>query len=701
MFKLSLDNGKLNLMYGERVIMGNIALEFNRYRLSKCEISSISLSGDTATFHLEDKENEKLGFDAALSAENINGTAVLYINAVLTHDHTLVRSTFEGDNSAVISFDSYEAPVMANYQYSPWWTAPCFADKTGDIHDNTLSALCDLGGEYAHFYPLCDGNFRTCLKGEGERVSLCASIRCTGYSHISGAVMAVGVGEDPYKTVRYNMANAFESVAYQIPLKEGRRDIDALSLLGWCTYDAFYREVTHDKIIEKLKEFKEKNIPIRLLLIDSGWFIHNGDGTKGNGAIDLHANPEKFPKGLKGLIEEAKRDYGIEKVGIWHGLSVIWQGIEKGSTAYNELKDCLVELDSGFCYPAFEREKAYKFYSFWHSYLAGEGIDFIKVDLQGEMPKMAENILDVNSAMKNIHAGFEQSAAEHFSSRVINCMGMGQENVQSRAFSGVARNSNDFFPEKENGFGDHFLENAYNSVYHGNIYYCDFDMWWTQHESAHQSALLRAVSGGPVYVSDKIGCTSPEELMRLSDKNGRLYRCDNNGCVCRDNLFSNPTQDGSIAKMFNMSGSAGIVAAFNIDSEGKTVSGSVSPRDVEGLKGDKFLCCLQCSGKTAILEKGDEIALNLDKNQGELVIFAPIESGFALLGLKDKYVSPATVTKREGEYILREGGQLVFMSDKPVTSVTANGAAVEFTADKNIYTAYIPDCEGEIAVKIN
>ncbi len=701
MLKLSLENEKINVVLGDRVIMGNIAVTLNRYKLSKCEMKPVCIEGDRVLLHFEDEENEKLSFDAALTGKNVNGSLILSIDATLTHDHTLVRSTFEGDASAVVSFDSYAAPVMANYQYSPWWTAPDFADSTGKIHEKTLSALVNFGGEYLHFYPMCDGNFRTHIDGEGEKCLLKVSVRCHGYSHISGVIMAVGVGEDAYKTVQDNMRNAFSSVSYQIPLKDGRHDIEALSLLGWCTYDAFYREVTHDKIIEKLKEFKSKNIPIRMLLIDSGWFIHNGDGTKGNSAVDLRANPEKFPKGLKGLIEEVKRDYGIEKVGIWHGLSFIWQGIEKGSYAYEVLKGNLVELDSGFCYPAFEYDKAFNCYNYWHSYLKAEGIDFIKVDLQGEMPKMAENICDINTAMKNIHAAFEDSARLSFGSRVINCMGMGQENVQSRKYSGVARNSNDFFPEKENGFAAHFLENAYNSVYHGNIYYCDFDMWWTQHESAHQSAMLRAVSGGPVYVSDKIGFTSPEELLKLSDKNGRLYRCDNNGCVCRDNLFSNPSTDGSIAKMFNKSGEAGLVAAFNIALDGSRVCGKLSPVDVEGLDGERFLCYLHEADKLSIIEAGDEIPLELSKNECELCVFVPVRSGFAMLGLTDKYVSPATVCEKNGEYILREGGRLAFYSEMPATKITANGRDVEFFVKDGVYTALIPDCEGKIAVKIN
>ncbi len=698
MLSLQFNSNKATVLLNGKPLFDQLTIEIN-YR-----------TGKQATLIPTAEKDGKIIFSAengdalCLYGVKINSALVLKIEGALKHNHTLEPTAFAEKDSFSLRFNSAAAKgIMVNYQHSPWWTRPGFANKVEDVPSKTISMLMDMGGEvYLHAYPMCDDIYKTHLVGEGDSARLVATVGCDGHSAIDGVLMAVGVGDDPYKTVHDTMAAGFSAVKEPIPLKEERKDIEALGLLGWCTYDAFYREVTHDKIIEKLKELKAKNIPVKMLLIDSGWFVHNGDGTKGNGIVDLRANPEKFPKGLKGLIEEAKSDYGIEKVGIWHGLPVMWQGIEKGSYAWQQTRDFLVELNSGFCFPSLEREKAFGFYNYWHTYLKREGIDFIKVDLQGEVSMYSHGIKNVNTALKNVHAGFEASAALHFGGDVINCMGMPQENVQSRPLTGVARNSDDFFPNKENGFCEHFLQNGYNSVYHGQIYFCDFDMWWTKHESAHQSALLRAVSGGPVYVSDKIGETIPNELLRLCDNEGRLYRCDRNGTICRDNLFSDPSADGSLGKMFNMSGSAGLVAAFNIDAEGKTVSGSVKAADVEGIDGDEFLCYLSNGNSFKLVKRNESIPLTLNKNEGELAVFAPVEDGFCVLGIVDKYVCPATVIYSEPRFaLITQGGPFAFYSKDGVSSVTADGAEVPFKAvGDGIYVAEIPEAEGDISVEI-
>ena len=53
-------------------------------------------------------------------------------------------------------------------------------------------------------------------------------------------------------------------------------------------------------------------------------------------------------------------------------------------------------------------------------------------------------------------------------------LGMAMENILSRPTSAISRNSDDFMPNKENGFVEHLLQNAYNSVYHDELYYCDW-----------------------------------------------------------------------------------------------------------------------------------------------------------------------------------------------------------------------------------
>ncbi len=698
MLSLVFESGKAYITNGEVKLIDNITLEINYFSGKKAMLTP------TESVEGELRFCSSNGADSLyLSLKSIGSEAVLRVRGGLGHYAGCVPTTFAQNNSVIMRFDSIKAEgVMANYQYSEWWTRPSFGQSSGELCDRTLSALFKLGDSYAHFYPLCDDVYRTCLVGEGETTVLSASIRCGGHDKINGALMSIAVGDDPYKTVQSAVKFGLNSTQNPVPTKEDRRDIDALDLLGWCTYDAFYSDVTHDKIITKLKEFKEKNLPVKMMIIDAGWFGYSQDENGGKIVTDLKADPVKFPQGLKALVDEAKADYGIEKIGIWHAISGTWHGIKKGSPAYEQTKDYLLELSSFHCYPSLERDKAFGFFDCWHSYLKGEGIDFIKTDFQGMTPMYASGIKNVNCALKDLHAGFEASASLHFDGNVINCMGMAQEVVQSRPKTGVSRNSDDFFPKKELGFSEHFLQNAYNAIYHGVIYHCDFDMWWTEHWSSHQNALLRAVSGGPIYTSDPIGQTNPTELMRLSDKNGFIYECDRVGTVCRDNLFSDPSKDETLAKMFNLCRDSAVVAAFNIDLEGRPVSGCVKPTDAEGVVGERFLSYLWGKDLLTVVEKDEGINLTLNKDDGDIAIFTPIIDGFALLGILDKYITSDTILVKEDNFIiLREGGRLAFYSDTSVKSVTADGVEVSFThLGDGIYTADIPLSDDEICVVI-
>ena len=62
-------------------------------------------------------------------------------------------------------------------------------------------------------------------------------------------------------------------------------------------------------------------------------------------------------------------------------------------------------------------------------------------------------------------------------------------------------------------------------------------MWWTNNDSTADSAALRAISGGPVYVSDKIGDTNAEWLKKMIDKNGDLRLYDGVAVPTIDCLF--------------------------------------------------------------------------------------------------------------------------------------------------------------------
>ena len=121
-------------------------------------------------------------------------------------------------------------------------------------------------------------------------------------------------------------------------------------------------------------------------------------------------------------------------------------------------------------------------------------------------------------------------------------MGMCNLNVNFKPYSAVMRMSDDFFPDKEDSFREHILQNIYTSVFLSELFYCDFDMWWSKHISAKQNMILRMISGGPIYISDKIGESDIENIKNLLDKSGKQLQCDSVPRICETDLFHNPCE---------------------------------------------------------------------------------------------------------------------------------------------------------------
>ena len=72
--------------------------------------------------------------------------------------------------------------------------------------------------------------------------------------------------------------------------------------LGWCSWDAFYREITEEKVRQKARELVEKKIPVRWMLMDDGWL-----STKGELLCDFAPEPAKFPNGFGKMIPVSNR----------------------------------------------------------------------------------------------------------------------------------------------------------------------------------------------------------------------------------------------------------------------------------------------------------------------------------------------------------------------------------------------------------
>lgn len=282
-----------------------------------------------------------------------------------------------------------------------------------------------------------------------------------------------------------------------------------------------------------------------------------------------------------------------------------------------------------------------------------------------------KNLDPVGSVARQFHNGMEASVGQHFDNRMINCMGMASEDMWNRSVSPISRCSDDFQPENREWFSKHIVQCSFNCLVQGQFYYCDWDMWWTDDAQAIKNSVIRAVSGGPIYVSDEYERSRRDVLVPLILEDGKILRCDRPGMPSKDSLTEDPTVSGKVFKIQNVCSSSGVIAAFNLDAENGSVKGRISPKDIEGLKGDSFVVYEHFSGDYRILkaDEGFEITLK-SSDEFKLYIVVPIENGFAAIGRTDKFISPKTIECVCGESIkLVENGPYAYVKDNKLIKV--------------------------------
>lgn len=101
--------------------------------------------------------------------------------------------------------------------------------------------------------------------------------------------------------------------------------------------------------------------------------------------------------------------------------------------------------------------------------------------------------------------------------------------------------------------GCHMVYCAYNSLWMGQFIHPDWDMFQSSHPSAEFHAASRAISGGPIYISDKVGQHNFELLKTFALPDGTILRCENYALPTRDLLFEDPLKDGkTMLKIWNL-----------------------------------------------------------------------------------------------------------------------------------------------------
>ncbi|XP_040988012.1 probable galactinol--sucrose galactosyltransferase 1 [Juglans microcarpa x Juglans regia] len=560
-------------------------------------------------------------------------------------------------------------------------------DGSSTIDDGSKGGM-DQSALYTVFLPILEGDFRAVLQGnEHDELEICLESGDPTVEDFEGShLVFVTAGPDPFDVIT-NAVKTVEKHLQTFCHRERKKMPDMLNWFGWCTWDAFYTDVTSEGVKQGLDSLEKGGIPLKFVIIDDGWQSVGMDPMGIESKADNSANfanrlthikeNHKFQKdgkeghrvedpalGLRHIVDEIKDKHALKYVYVWHAITGYWGGVKPGVTdmehyesklAYpvsspgvqsNESCDCLQSITRnglGLVNP----EKVFNFYNELHSYLASAGIDGVKVDVQNILETLGAGHGGRVKLARNYHQALEASISRNFSDNgIISCMSHNTDGLYSAKRTAVIRASDDFWPRDPASHTIHIASVAYNTIFLGEFMQPDWDMFHSLHPMAEYHAAARAVGGCAIYVSDKPGHHDFNLLKKLVLPDGSILRAKLPGRPTRDCLFSDPARDGkSLLKIWNLNEFSGVVGVFNCQGAGwcrvgkknlihnehpDTITGVIRAKDVEFLPrvADDRWCgdtvmFSHLGGETVYLPKDAAIPITLKSREYEVFTVVP------------------------------------------------------------------------------
>lgn len=577
-------------------------------------------------------KNKSINFDIV----NINGGIAVYVS---------------GKDELIYSMNIPDtAEYLAIENHSPFWCRPFWGSSLSELPERVQALLVKRGDTYTYYLPVCDSVFKTLIRGGEHGMEFYTYSNCDTVTKCDHQLAFVCLeGKEPLALMKEGARAVCELLGNGLKLREEKSVPEVFNYLGWCSWDSMQIRVNHEGLLEKAREFKEKNVPVHFAIIDDMWADVPAlneipkDADFGSMVHAMHASkmrsfagdPKRFPKGMAAAIADLKKE-GIPTVGIWFPTTGYWAGLDPNESEAEQQKENTVTLPNGQIIVAPDEEKANRYFDDLCTRVKLWGADFVKIDNQG-FHQRYENVSPIGQSARAIQKGIDTAADKYFDGALINCMGMPSECMFNRT-STVSRCSDDFIPESREWFAKNILQCAYSGLLQGQLYVNDWDMWWTDDEQAVKNSLCRAISGGPIYVSDKIGRTNPEILKPLCLEDGRIIRPDESATPTADCLMQNPTTTNKIFKLRNRFGNKGVCAVFNINAENRPVSGALSPLEIGIADGD-YAYYEYFTKEIGFLKQGDRLHISLLNNdEFRLYSFVPSSDGNADFGRTDLFM---------------------------------------------------------------
>ena len=452
---------------------------------------------------------------------------------------------------------------------TPCWLHPYWFKSSSEILPYTTFLLAQVGPRYISMASVSSSCTISYITSEGIKVFIGKEANRISKSW----VLVAAEDDDPYRAIE-KLMKVFTRVTCSKLRDEKHRPL-IMDGLGWCSWNAFTTDVTAEGIISIITKLKRRGIKVKWIIVDDGWQNEITTHVKASGipgwmvrVLDsIKPDEKKFPNGFSGFVQQIKST-GVDFVGLWHTLNLHWGGFSENVCKELDAEAFLNPFTNTY-QPPLDLIGALKLYKAFASYLEKEGFDFVKVDNQWVIHPLTYGSAFLGSASSAVEKAL-QLAFSHKGLDILNCMSMAPENYSNYFWSNIMRISEDYVPFWRDGAKLHAIYNAYNTLFLNHIIYPDYDMWITYDEASRLHAVLRAFSGGPIYITDReVEKTDIELLNMLTLPNGEVIRVDFPAIPTRDILFENPYISDKLLKLASRANGVPVIAVFNVSREDK------------------------------------------------------------------------------------------------------------------------------------
>lgn len=511
-------------------------------------------------------------------------------------------------------------------------------------------------------------------------------------------LLAWATGDNIYESMAevWNKLANSEIYKNKLSLRSQKEYPEAMNYLGWCTWEQYHKNISEKIILDGIDNIENSGIPIRWLLIDDGHQTLK-DGRMFSLVPDIH----KFPNGWQPIVESKKEDK-IKWMGIWHTLLMHWNNVspehemaelapylmpqpekkQKDPKDNQYLNDA--ETQTKALIPKDNASDSEQFYAHFMKEVKIQGFDFLKTDNVSRSAIEYYGTENPSKAQTNNVLSLEK-ACERYGLGLMNCSAQNTIDLLNATHSATMRTSPDYQKNNLPTSKSQILQSVFNVIWLGQTLWPDHDMFHSSDSQvAETMAVTKAMSGGPIYLSDAPDEFNKEIVMPLCYNDGLLIRPVAPGAPLPESVFSDALYEKQnvykvISPLKNM---ACAIAAYNLSVDNKQVlKGHISAEDYS----NATVMLQPYPGKWSVPSDG-LVVFDWNKKEGQkiskngidfeikgfghkLFFMCPINNGWAVIGRTDKYLSPATVEilAVNGENLsikMHEAGNIVLYSEK-------------------------------------